>query len=373
MDSAGHHAYLILMIPTYSALFCLLRSALWGQPVAERKLEMIDSQGWERVLTEAQRQTVGALAFEAVCLLPRGMHPPQHIINRWLAISVKTDLHNQQLLSLLPTIAERCAQADIDPMIYKGPTVGQYYPNPLTRESGDIDLCVANPVKLQRAAHLLSAGAGYKKQADGSRLITCHDIDIELHGSMFSLLPRRQEEDLRRLQEATNPSVYAIPNTALTMRTPEPTVALAMYNLHILKHAAGFGVGLRQLCDMAMAYHHLLDKADSQWLRDFYTRHRLRKWTLLVESMLYRRLGLPASATLFLAEEGVSPLDDSSLLRIIVEGGNFGLRSLSASKNKPHRHRLMTVGRNLWALYPYAPLNVGHISRCLIKRWFKGA
>lgn len=92
-----------------------------------------------------------------------------------------------------------------------------------------------------------------------------------------------------------------------------------MLSSHILKHAIGVGIGLKQFCDMAMAFSALDGKYDQEELGTCIRKCGLRRWNDLLCSFLAEFLGSPA-ATLP-AHRTVSA---SPLLRIVMEGGNFG-------------------------------------------------
>ena len=95
-----------------------------------------------------------------------------------------------------------------------------------------------------------------------------------------------------------------------------------MLSAHILKHAIGPGVGLRQLCDMTMAYRGLARSFDPTRLREIFRRTGTLRWNRLLFSFLVDWLGLDESlyAKLF----GTARVASAPLLDIILEGGNFG-------------------------------------------------
>ena len=94
-----------------------------------------------------------------------------------------------------------------------------------------------------------------------------------------------------------------------------------MLSAHILKHAIGAGVGIRQCCDLTMALQALRGQYDPAALRDLFRRTSTLRWNRLLFSFLADHLGLADDSGFPFADERVS---SEPLLRIVLEGGNFG-------------------------------------------------
>lgn len=62
----------------------------------------------------------------------------------------------------------------------------------------------------------------------------------------------------------------------LDVRIPSPVLNLLLQSLHILKHALGWGIGLRQLCDMARSCYKLHDEVESEEMKRL---HYNWEWT----------------------------------------------------------------------------------------------
>ena len=95
---------------------------------------------------------------------------------------------------------------------------------------------------------------------------------------------------------------------------PAPEVNLLLLSSHILKHALGVGIGLRQFCDMAVACNFYADRVDPREMEEIYRKAGLEKWSVLLDGFLGQYLGLEAGET----------KKSNVLLDIILKGGNFG-------------------------------------------------
>ena len=182
-------------------------------------------------------------------------------------------------------------------------------------------------------------GISVNMMPDGSGSFVWEGIDIELHGRLLDL---RSSEKLVR--EAPCGGFEPTP-LADGLRVPSPEITALLLNAHILKHALGKGIGLRQLCDLAMFYHSMFEAAGTgdcgtngcgearsegineyvsggfgERVRELYRKAGILKWSTLLHSYLVEVIGLPEyelpySETLVAVEP---------LRRIVDAGGNFG-------------------------------------------------
>lgn len=116
-------------------------------------------------------------------------------------------------------------------------------------------------------------------------------------------------------------------------KTLAHTTNLLMLNSHIMKHAIGRGVGLRQLCDMARAYHTCHQTIDYKHLTKLYHDAGIEKWSILLHTFLVRHLGLPSDEQPY---KNLEHIDTEPLYAIILQGGNFGLHHANTPKQLPH-------------------------------------
>ena len=122
-----------------------------------------------------------------------------------------------------------------------------------------------------------------------------------------------------------------------------------MLSAHIFKHASGPGIGLRQFCDMAVAYHKL--SFDPDTLLETYRKAGLLKWNVLLYSFLRKYLGLKD-----IFGEAVQAADPSPLLAIIEEGGNFGHyeQSRREALSGETRQRKFDTAKRYLKRFPFA-------------------
>ena len=274
--------------------FALLRSGLWERPLVASDLAAaaaLDEADWKAILQITRQQTVAGLLYRAVTHLPDDFKLPDGYVLDLMAIAGGLTRENHTKATVTKQIFGECEAAGLHPVVMKGQSVAAFYAHPELRSSGDIDLYFP-PEEYPRALTLLGGEAA----PDGTRHIRRNGIDIDIHDRYFDL-----HYPARKL-----PAVG----------THEATILLL--SSHILKHAIGPGVGLRQCCDLAVAWQSLSPAIDPSVMRDIFRRTGTLHWNRLLYSFLAEYLGL--SETLF-ADERIS---SEPLLRIILEGGNFG-------------------------------------------------
>ncbi len=279
-----------------TALFlALVRSGLYERPLAADELSLARSAtdaDWAKMLKAATQQTVLGQLYQAIFLLPPDVRPPEAIVTELMSRALRGVRRSFAVKAATESLTDRLKQIGLSPVVMKGVTIAAYYPHPEFRAAGDIDLYLPCG-QLERAAEILDDKA---VSPDGSFTGRFGGIDVDLHEHYFDLhIPASRLPDIR---------------------TPEAT--LLMLSSHILKHTIGTGVGLRQLCDMAMACKALDGAFDTANLREIFLRTGTLRWNRLLFSFLSDHLDLLDPVF------GSEHVSSAPLLRIVLEGGNFG-------------------------------------------------
>jgi len=318
-------------------LYPLLRLALKTTADIPQELNVLSHWGeeaWAELLTLARQQAVVGLVYEALSTVAdqRPVDIPDAVGTAFMLETDRIVRKNTDVSLLAQSILDVLQQNGIPAILMKGPAAGAFYPVPEYRTPGDIDLyCQAEQCLPVLCLHM--DPADHAPAPDGSRHCRIRGIDIDIHTHYF---------DFESAKLAYPP-------------VPSPEATLLMLSSHILKHAMGPGVGLRQLCDMAMAYRALSGQYDRGQLRALFQSHGLLKWNLLLAGFIEQRLGVDIG----LREK--PPTDLSSLEKIVLSGGNFGhfnaSRSAALAKGDQARKTdtLLRFARRLPFALRYAP------------------
>lgn len=295
-----------------TVLLSLARKALTGKPLPEEDmlgLTRLSREDWEALYREAKRQSVAGLLYYA--LSDMEVDVPDSVSFPLVTEAVRIETACREMAAVSSELIALFRQEGLHPIEMKGAVVAAMYPAPGLREYGDIDLFFPGGEASKAAALMERKGMGIGSAPDDSFHFDYRGIDVDVHHKYF---------DLAGKDSAGEGGRAAMPEPG----TPE--AILLMLSAHTLKHAAGAGAGLRQICDLAAAFRHFDGQYDPGKLREYCVRNGIEAWNKLVCSFIATYLGIPDRQHPF---NKVSP---APLLKIVAEGGNFGHHSASRSR-----------------------------------------
>ena len=305
---------------SYDALFCtILKAGLWNEGLDIH----LSKDEFLKVWKDAVRQVCRGLVGHA--LVSSGNMPP-NVVSRLqdhlLAVAgfgLKMDKVVEKSVSAL--------QANgIDPVLLKGRGVGSYYPDPMIRENGDVDLYVGTD-DYKAAFEVLVGLADSPEEAlfEGDSKHSHVEIDgitIEVH-KYCEVLPKRYNTKYQEIAGAglsENPVILKFGET--DVRTPETTFNAFFIFDHMWRHFVTEGVGFRQLCDWTMFLHANRDKIDEERLKSILeSLDLMRPWKVFGQ-VAVTLMGLPADEMPF-NDASCSKWVDKVSARMMREG-NFG-------------------------------------------------
>lgn len=301
----------------HRALVDLLRAGLWERPEWKEGLFPLETSEWEALYRLAARQTVLGVVWEGIRLLPSGWGPPRSLMARWLLAVERLAEAHRCMEMRMRELQEGWNRHGLTAVLMKGHRVASMYPKPERRACGDIDWYFPVPSEWRRALRVAEAqGAMPEMDSDGDLHYTWKDTLVEHHRRWDHLSSPSGRRFLKQLEGEEG---YADWNGGKVLA---PLSDLVMLNTHILKHALVLGVGLRQLCDLAMAYRFYQGSYDTKRLKEIIQRLGLRKWTELLHSVLVEVIGLPESCLPFPLEKR---REVHGLMRQVWKDGNFGM------------------------------------------------
>lgn len=289
---------------------------------------------WMQIYEQARRQSLVGVMYEGVTRLPEDYfesassggtdseaYMPQQLAIQWAndaeIIAGFNDLQNRKAAEL----TARFEQQGHHTAILKGQANALLYPNPLSRQPGDIDIFVDGG--RERVGKTLNS-LGMGEDADANTTHHFHlppdedDIEVEVHfkpssGNLNTTTNQRLQAYLMQLLADGAELCDA------GFRVPSSAFALTMQLAHISRHVMEGGLGLRQIVDY---YFLLRTSAD-----DDHSKLAAR----LKELGLHRVAGAlmwVLKETLHLPEEQMLTAPDSWrgrwLLNRMLDGGNFG-------------------------------------------------
>ena len=348
------------------AFLTLLRAGLWEDQAQDTASCLQDqcfplsAEEWSDVLLMARSQTVIGLVFSGISRLPDELMPQPEQLALWAAETDGLERRNRGMNAVLTEFAGKFIGAGLHPVLQKGQGVARLYAQPLLRRSGDIDLFFPEPGENAKALELIrKEGIQINAAADGSHCYRYRNVIVEHHPDLLDICrpaaKRKIGEEIRRFG-------YVGSGIVPGLRVPHPALNLLLLSTHILKHAMGKGIGLRQLCDYARACFvysggnsghkdgcsGMPEATQDLWpeMARIYREAGVTEWTNLLHSFVTEYLGLPPECTGgTVAETGISGdgdsaansdrvagtggaiwkyTDPSPLMKIVESGGNFG-------------------------------------------------
>lgn len=297
----------------------------------------MSAERWRELLEQARRQTVVGIVYQGIMMLPEKLMPPEQILIRWVAEVDRIEQNNQRMNRALKELLALYRDNDIHPIVMKGQGIAAMYDTPSLRECGDIDLYFDNRQEGEKAVALLrERGISYEVHADKSVCYTWMGVEVEQHTELVDLHSPKNRQYAEQLIKEQGYTLITTPE-GVEMRVASAPVNLLMQSTHILKHALGKGVGLRQLCDMARTYHHLHGQIDLAAQYQIFAAVGLRRWNALLHTFLTQQMGLPQQLQPY---DDLQQVDTTPLLHIIDKGGNFGQHRTHAQKSSRLRTAL---------------------------------
>lgn len=235
---------------TDSQFFALLRAGLWNEVPARDCFT--SGTDWEALYRLAAAQTVVPLVTDGINRLPRELLPAEpERLDPFIGCLMSTAKRNRRLDAFIPKLFTEIG--DIPAVLVKGQSLAVDYPDPERRQPGDIDLLVPPSSYEAAKAALLPKATGVEEEAAGilHQPLLFHSIEVEIHGSISTLLSRKLDRKLAALLEEQFDG-RPHPEVALgEARVPVPEAGFnAVYIfVHFLKHYWSGGVGLRQVID----------------------------------------------------------------------------------------------------------------------------
>ena len=288
------------------ALLELLKASLFkAQPSFPEGVD------WSAVLDEATAQTVIALAAPAV--------PADHAAD-WRVPTAQNTARFLRMLYEQSNLSGIFSGAGIPPVVLKGTSAAMYYPEPMRRSMGDIDI-ITLPDRFEDARGLLEEN-GYEFTGDYG---DDRDYSYAKDGVVVELHHRYSDADWD-----IEPLIIEGINNAVTrevcgksfLSLPDAVNGLVLLD-HVRHHLYG-GLGLRQIIDWMMYVHAM--SGDGEWEREFMPLIRtagLEKLACVMTKMCKIWFGLPDEAEWCDAADEESAL---MLLENVLRVGNFGVK-----------------------------------------------
>ena len=302
------------------ALCCAIRgqTVTWG--------EDLDEDEWRELLKAASSHNILPLVADALpCALPEAYEK-----------RMRQDVFAQaERTAELCLLLEHLYGRGLRPLVMKGLVCRSLYPEPEHRPSTDEDLLVDPAAFPQVHEAMLAFGMELvKPEADlyGSYEVSYRNPErsfyVEVHKAMFTwempYLNRMNRHFRSAHARAQTQMICGIP-----VRTLCPDDHLLYLILHALNHFLHSGVGIRQICDIALYSERYRDSISWGGLRRKLSELGVLEFARAIFAIAERYLLTEKRMTPYLASWKLEDVDCEPLLEDVMEGGLYGASTMS--------------------------------------------
>lgn len=330
------------MTPAYDAFKELLCKGLAGSEPDITLFENLTDDGWETIYRTARRQTVCGVCYDALCRLPDRLLPSSSLLPRWVARVNAIETANLAMRAALSRLVSTLKASGLHPMVQKGLSVARFYISPDLRESGDIDLWLPGKELSAGVDIVRKLGCRPVTHPDGSIAFNYQGFVVEFHRALINVC---NPSIAKQLESYVAGMCRDYGDDSSSIPSPPPMLELLLLDVHIMRHAFGNGIGLRQICDYVLASKALRDSYDHAEFERLCRKTGISKWTALLNGFAACYLDASPADLPPSGRDGKGGLPVERLFDIISKGGNFGhhMPNYSSSLGNMGKRKLHTL------------------------------
>ncbi len=218
--------------------FYFLRRGLWETEEVYSGDMTMGPEDWERLFAMAHEQAVTGLVIDGVGQTDR--RPDREVWEQWLIHLLYMEQMNRAVERCGVQWLNRLEKAGMAAFVVKGTSVAQWYRQPLHRSFGDVDIVIGNG--WEKLVAMLTEG-GYDCRNEHGDIVVQEDgrVPVEFHPQWEYVYNPIANARLRKLTRAADGK--------------DRELYLVCLILHLRRHFLTYGIGLKQVCDVAVMLH----------------------------------------------------------------------------------------------------------------------
>ena len=315
----------------FDKFLILLRAGLWeNQPPGNPNLFSLESEEWNYLYNLSKAHTVEGIIYEGILKLPSEFYPPFNLLLKWTAVIDGIERYNLKMKNTMIDMAHSLKNHGSSVVLLKGFGLGNNYIKPNLRISGDVDFYFETKMDFDLAIdYLQKNNIAYKNGDHGSIYYKYNNTEFEHHVKMIDLFNPFVRKSLKDIENIERGNYTYLDKEKFNISIPSYNIMQIQANAHILKHFLGFGIGLRQFCDVARLCSIDTENYNGKVLKNYFKKLKIYKWIELVFSFLINHLGLPKNNIPF----EITLNEDTDWLKDeILNSGNFGFYQQSFNR-----------------------------------------
>lgn len=347
----------------------LLSAALKGAELDPTPFRGLEDKTWRRIHRLSTAHAVPAFVGDRILTLPKEALP-----NRDMRLMIFSEIEltgraNRYLTKALGELTSFYRREQLPFLLLKGLSLSAYYPNPLLRSGGDLDILFLSDEDYERANELLEH-AGYHLHDEsevryghtaftyGRTIVENHAravfFDHKRHNQAFETAFRRALESGELIEQQQGD---------YTISTFPPELNVVYIFVHLFFHWLHWGVGFRQYSDWLLLMTSLRGQLDERRVLELIEQLEILYPMQLFAQAAIRYLGISPEIFPFPLLEQEDPYTES-LIRDILQSGNFGF----AQRPERTTNRWLMNWRKFWfklkrtrQLYRITPVHTSRI------------
>jgi len=304
-------------------LLKLINSALTNNCVAVFE----KSPDWTAVFKLAKSHAVCSLLYD---VLEDRTDLPEELKKAFTSESRKTVLQSYRLLLLSKAVVGLIEEMGIPVLVLKGTCVSALYPVPELRKSGDVDVLILKPERIDDVcARLADFGFTLKPEQHSKHHVGMNspdNIEIEIH-TMFGD-PFDSKGINQYISDVTAHCADSIvTEEVIGVSLPRLDDAHQAFSLllHMLHHFLRAGFGLKLLCDWVVFWNHIYNKETEEAYLKLTEDSGVKNFSDIVTKACVRYLGLKYENVRFmLTDSEIDGTDVEAFMREVFDAEEFG-------------------------------------------------
>lgn len=315
---------------TIKAFFTLIRIGIGEENIFPYHLNETE---WTEIFELSKKQALLGIVFDGINKLEKTLYPPQSVIFKWLSAVQNIERNNKVLNKYSVLVSRKFSEEGFHSVILKGQGNALWYPNPLHRQSGDIDIWLdggREKIMDYVRRYFPKAKARYH-HVDFPAI---KGLEIEVHFTPTWMCAWSDNKFLQKwfdenLEKQIHHAVL-LPNEQETVNIPTKAFNRIFLLIHIYRHYFDEGIGLRQLLDYALLLKQGCSEEERAETVQILKKIHLLDFTSAIMYILQRIFGLEDKYML------VTPSEKAGIpvLHEIMQTGNFGYYNTNINRNQ---------------------------------------
>lgn len=284
------------------------------------EFKSLDDLDWDVLYDFSMKHCITAVLYPGMVKLSKEKKPSMTVMGNWYARKDMIRELNEVMNQNAVTVYNKFKKDGLRGCILKGQGAAMLYPDPYTRNPGDIDIWIdATREKIVEYVNSICPGKQRYNHIDFPIL---KDIEVEVHYfPSYIYAPWNNRKLQKWLKEQINEQfmhMVVLPGCSDEICIPTMSFNRIFMMSHMYKHLFSEGIGLRQLMD----YYYLLKRGFTEAERD-------------KDAATLKHLGMHkfATAVMYVLQEVFGLQDDLCIVKPNEKAGEFLLSEIMIAGN----------------------------------------